>query len=538
MGNTARRSRGELLATFFKNGHNRFKQNIILFFLFQIAFTSTALFSQEEDPKTKFDFSGSFRVRGGVVARDMLLNRTTPNYKVQDSSLEQQTNQQNFQNYINQQLNLAKQGLPVQNSKKKEEIQFYDTRFLYNMNFTTSKYVEGLWGMQVGDIPFGGRGLPVTPGPGGYDPNLVGPGSGGEQGRSQGVNVQTNFLYINLKWPEQFFSAKVGLQLFSSPLGRVMFATGTGVTFSKTFQFIRLVLEFGGLRGRDKNYSDNDSNGFFDKTFQSQDIFFLKFKLDQWSFMKNELYSYWQSNRDRVNNEYGDLYWTGFFNEFNFSRHNFIVHGIYNYGNMRVLTPIRNPQGVTTFNTERPHTIKGGMYDFQYSYRFSDVVNASLVAVGTTGRPGFEKDGTSSNLKGNGYRTLAPGFAISNLAVDFTGGYAIFNGQTFSGLNQYGGFVNWIGFSYWQFTLGYYQLWSSISPEIQHNRNFTETNGYRTSTYMGQEYNFNIRVNLYRDLVLIFRSGIFRTGDGLRAYLDTKDGTNFKEAFFTLEHRF
>ena len=54
----------------------------------------------------------------------------------------------------------------------------------------------------------------------------------------------------------------------------------------------------------------------------------------------------------------------------------------------------------------------------------------------------------------------------------------------------------------------------------------------------GVKFNFNIRWNIFRDLQLIFRSGILKPGDGLRALLDTNNGSYIKEAFFTVEQRF
>ena len=122
--------------------------------------------------------------------------------------------------------------------------------------------------------------------------------------------------------------------------------------------------------------------------------------------------------------------------------------------------------------------------------------------------------------------------------MDFTGGYALFNARTMTGLNNIGTNYTFLAFGPYQFTLGYYQVYSSLSPKIENNRVFNFENGYRTSTYFGQEYNLNMRWNIYRDLQFIFRSGYFIAGDGLYTYLDTRQGSIIREAFFTLEHRF
>lgn len=507
-------------------------------FYFIIFLCSLSLYSQEsESQRTTLNFNGSFRVRALNVGRDMILQRQTPTTPISDLEAENQSRINNQSTQISQDLERRRLGQPSQLSQRKEDISSYDTRFLYNMSFATGKYVEGVWGMQVGDVQFGGRGLSPA-GPDGFDPRVIGPSSGGEKGRAAAVNVQTNFLFLNFRIPESGLFIKVGQQLFSSVQGRVMFSTGTGVSVIKNFQFLRMTFEGGVLRARDQSFLDVDKNGFADRNYQNSNIYYQKYKTEYFRNVKNELYNYFLDDNDRSDSETAQLSWTGLHNEFNFREFSFVVHGIFNAGIVKKRTPILDRNQQTIFSQNQRHFVKGGLYDFQISYRMTESLNLNLILVGTTGRPGYDKNGTEANLKGNGYRTLSPGFSLSNVAVDFTGGYALFNGASFSGLNQYGTFANIIAFGPYQFTVGYYQLWANKSPEIKINRDFNEANGFRASAYLGQEYNLNIRFNVTSDFQILFRSGYFIGGDGLSVLLDTRQGRIFREAFVTFEHRF
>jgi hypothetical protein len=506
-------------------------------FFILLLILSSVIIGQEEESATKLDFSGSLRVRAFDTSRDFLLTRKTPTYPILDPSIENAKVATDIDALLAKEKTALEQAKPSTISKSNENLRYYDTRFLYNMNFTTSKYIEGLWGMQVGDIPFGGKGLVLTD-PNGYDPNKVGIGAGGEQGIASAVNVQTNFLYINFRVPEYNFQSKVGLQLFSSAQGRVLFTTGTGINAIKTIQFMKLTFEGGALKARDRSFSDGDSNGFYDKNLRNSNIYFAKVKYNQLKNYNAELYNYYFYDQDYSDNETSKLNWTGSFNEFNIGNFSLILHGILNHGNVTQIQTFRNEKGVATSYGRNQYFIKGALYDVQLSYRFNDKITAGLIGIGTTGRPGTEKDGVDGSLKHQGYRTLAPGFAISNIGIDFTGGYALFNGKSMSGINEYGAFTNILVYGPVQLTFGYYQLWASKAPEILINRNYNYQNGNISSTYMGEEINFNIRWNIFRDLQMIFRSGILKPGDGLRALLDTNNGSYIKEAFFTVEQRF
>jgi len=509
----------------------------------------TPLFSQEEESGTQLDFSGSFRTRGFLLGRDMPLGRETPTDPVFDKKQEEIARNQEITEIIQEEEKRFLQGLPSRRTQNKENLNFYDTRFLFNMNFATSRYVDGLWGMQVGDITFGSRGIPapaptgtqpdiVIPGPRNLNPNTTGPVSGGELNTPSAVNVRTNFLFMNFKLPESGFQTRVGLQLFTSPGGRVLFATGTGINLMKSFRFLRLTLDTGGLRARERSLLDTDNNGFADRNVASSNIGYMKIKMDYFRNWKPEFYSYGLFDSDRTNNEIGELYWHGFYNEFNYSDLSFVIHGVLNTGRLYQFRPIRDERGNPIFFRNNRHFIKGGLYDLSVTYRIDDTTNISFVAIGTTGRPGSEIDGVDASLKGNGYRHLAPGYAISNIGIDFTGGYALFSAEETSGLNQFGLNYTFLAFGRYQIQLGYFQLYSSLPPRIENNRNFTREAGYNTSTYFGHEYNLNFRWNIFRDLQLIFRSGHFVAGDGLYTLFDTRKGKFIREAFITLEHRF
>lgn len=70
------------------------------------------------------------------------------------------------------------------------------------------------------------------------------------------------------------------------------------------------------------------------------------------------------------------------------------------------------------------------------------------------------------------------------------------------------------------------------------NRDYNFLYGKRTSTFLGQEYNFNVRWNVLSDFQLLFRSGYFEPGDGLKALNDSRIGSYIKEAFVSAEYKF
>ncbi|PJZ71557.1 hypothetical protein CH373_00785 [Leptospira perolatii] len=503
--------------------------------------TSTA-FAQEIEEKTKLDFQGNYRVRGFNLGRDIYTTRQTPVTPYDRNTFLSQQSADAITRYQNE-YNARTKGLPSTISPNREDITYFDTRMTLNMNFSTSKYFEALVGVQVGDVVFGGRGTGQT--------SSVGPGQGGEAGFSSAVNMQTNFLYLNFKLPENAFVARVGLQLFSSAQGRVVFTPGTGVNITKDFRNLNTTVEGGWFVAKQNNLTDMDKNTYADRNYQGTNIYFYRVKTSFINIAKHEIYSYFldDSNKevqDRTGlygtvsreSEVGQLFWHGLFNEFNFSNFSVIVHGIVNHGRVHSLNPYRDVYGNETFRKYDTYHIKGGFFDLQLTYRYSETATFNLIGLGSTGRPGYEKDGTKSNLHGNGYRTLLPGFAVSNIANDFTGGYALFSARDMSGIYEYGAYTDLVVAGPLVLTLGYYRLYGSKSPLTDNNRFFNESNGYHTSAYFGQEYNLNLRWNAFRDMQLLLRSGYFISGDGLKAYLDTTQGKILRELFITAEHRF
>ena len=497
---------------------------------------SSSIRADDSEQRTLFEFSGSFRTRAFNMGRDMLLYRKNSTLPIYDKQAESDARSVNAQNAFNTEVDARLKGKPSTIQRQDESIRYYDTRVLLNLNFITSKYLDGLWGMQVGDIPFGGKGISPTK----NDPYTTGPGSGGEMGQSSGTNVQTNFLYINFKLPSQSFNIRTGIQLFSSAQGRVLYTNGAGVQITKDLRNKNATFEGGWIRARDRSIPYPDGNGFNTKNYVNTNIYFIKLKLNPVRNIKNEIYSYLLNDTDRTDpaKETGNLFWHGLFNEFTFTRLSFSIHGIFNTGTLKTSNPYRISSGTEVYEKYDRHKIKGALFDFQLNYNYTDKITLGLVGIGTTGRPGYEKDGVLSANKGNGYRTLSPGFAISNIGIDFTGGYALFSGKSMSGLIEYGAFSNILVYGPLQLTFGYYRLYSSKSPEIENNREFNLDAGKKTSNYMGHEYNFNIRWNMFRDLQLLFRSGVFIAGDGLKVLFDAPYGKKIYEAFFTLEHKF
>ncbi|TGK07182.1 hypothetical protein EHO59_03480 [Leptospira semungkisensis] len=505
-------------------------------------FAGVSLSAQEVEEKTKIDFQGNYRVRAFNLGRDIYTTRQTPVTPYNRQTFLNQYNQQVAQSFQDE-LTAREKGLPTTTSPQKEDQTYYDTRMTLNMNFSTSKYFEALVGVQIGDIIFGGRGVTQS--------STVGPGQGGQATFSSAVNIQTNFLYLNFKLPEKGFSARVGLQLFTSAQGRVVFIPGTGVNLTKDIRDWNTTLEGGWFVAQQNNFTDLDQNAYSDKNYQGSNIYFYKIKTSFFNNAKHELYTFYLDDNLRdlqtVTGVYGtvsqtsdssDLFWHGLFNEFNFSDFTLVVHGIYNHGRVKSLNPYRDASGNVVQDKYDLYNIKGGFFDTQLSYRYNESLSFTMMGSGSTGRPGYEKDGTKSNLHGNGYRTLLPGYSLSNIANDFTGGYALFSGKDMSGLYEYGLYSDIVLSGPLVLTVGYYRLYGTKSPLMDNNRFYNADNFYQTSAYFGQEYNLNLRYSAFRDMQILLRSGYFIAGNGLKAFLDTTHGTVLHELFVTAEHRF
>lgn len=235
------------------------------FLSFGVVFLINPLSAQEIEEKTKIDLQGNYRVRGFNLGRDIYSSRQTPVTPFDKQAFQNQY-QQNVNNQIQNEINARSRGLPTTLSPSREDMTYYDTRMTLNMNFATSKYFEALAGVQIGDMIFGGKGV-------GQSSN-IGPGQGGEATYSTAVNIQTNFLYLNFKLPEKSFTTRVGLQLFTSAQGRVIYIPGTGVTMTKDIRNWNMTLEGGWLIAKQNNLTDLDKNSFADKNYQGNNIYF------------------------------------------------------------------------------------------------------------------------------------------------------------------------------------------------------------------------------------------------------------------------
>lgn len=498
------------------------------------------IYSQESGEQgTKFNMTGTMRFRTFDLSRDTPIARTTGTAFTNDISGTYNTLATSYYNSLLDDYNRALKSQPTYRSKRKEHLNYMDARLFLNMEFITSQYFDGVVGITVGDIPFGGRGQTTS----GNTPNLLdsytqGPGSGGETGQAIPINIQTSLLYLNIRLRNYNFYSRVGIQLFSSPQGRVFFATGAGILMNKDFKENKFSLEGGWIRTRERSIADLDNNGFNDKR-RNINVLFAKGRLYKFNNLKNELYVYGSFDNDNtdINREVGNLFWTGLFNEYTSSNFNFIVHGVVNHGRVGTVNSLVNKSGETLIEKQNHYNIKGALGDIQGTYFYNNKLNFNAIVIGTTGRPGRDNDGSEASYKNSGYRTLSPGFAISNIGIDFTGGYALFSARNMSGLVEYGGFTNYI-LGPVQLTFGLYQLHASQAPRLGVNRLYNSLLNRNSSTYMGDEINFNVRWNVFIDFQILFRSGIFFPKDGVRAIYDFNGGSYIQEAFISGEYKF
>ncbi|MBP7282132.1 MAG: hypothetical protein KBA66_11175 [Leptospiraceae bacterium] len=507
--------------------------NIFLFlFLICVSF----LYSQDVEQPTKFVISGSMRFRGFMLGRDTLLTRQNPVYPIYNPQLEFSDLQTKNSKLFNQELNARLAGKQSTLSPQKENLNYFDSRALINFQFFTSQYFDGLVGLQFGDITFGGKQISNTDR---NNPALVGHGTGGELGQTTPVNMRTNFLYLNFNLKKYDFTSRYGIQFFSSPQGRLVFAIGSGAHLTKGIPEYKMVLEGGWIRSRERSAADYDGNGFNEKR-QNVNVVYFKVKLTPFSGYKLELYNYSQSDNDQTDlfRETGSLFWYGILNEWNLGTFNISVHGIYNHGNLKALRTQRNLSEKEVYQERRNYNISGGLWDLIFSYSYNSQIKLNLIGIGTTGRPGYSKDGVPASYKGGGYRMLFSDFTISNIAIDFTGGYALFAANSMSGLYEVGSFANLIVWGPLELTVGYYHLYANKAPTLEINRDYNFLYGKHSSNFLGREYNFNVRWNVFSDFQLLFRSGYFEPGNGLKALNDSRIGSYIKEAFISAEYKF
>lgn len=496
----------------------------------------TAVFSDEPEQQRKFNITGTMRFRGFVLGRDTPLSRQNATYPYYNPPLEASALDSTNAKMLNTETAARLTGKPSTLSPKNEKLNYYDTRVLLNFEFFTSQYFDGFAGVQIGDMTFGGSSVSNSDR---NNPSILGSGTGGEIGQQTPVNLRSNFLYINFKLKEYDFTSRYGIQFFSSALGRLVFAIGSGAVMTKGIPSYKLILEGGWIRTRERTAADLDGNGYNDKR-QNVNVTFLKAKFTPINGYSLELYNYTSVDNDQTDSfrETGNLYWWGVFNEWRYGTFTMMAHGIYNNGNLKALQSIRNANEQEVYQQRKDYTISGGLWDFQISYSYNPQIKLNLIGIGTTGRPGYSKDGVPANYKGGGYRTIFPDFSISNIAIDFTGGYALFSARNMTGLYEVGSFVNIIVPGPFELTVGYYHLYANRSPFIENNRDYNAFYDKQTSNFMGREYNLNLRWNVLSDFQLLFRSGYFETGSGLKALMDSRSGSYIKEAFITAEYKF
>jgi hypothetical protein len=520
------------------------KISSLFFILLSLSFLLPlhSILSDPAGSPTKINYNGNIRTRGFLLGKDFLTERQTPTTPYnRETFIEEESIK--VLNKVNDEIQARIKGEPSTVTPSKEKLNFYDAWILMNIDYMISENLDALWGFRAGNIVLGGRPQSRT----NLDaPLVMGPGSGGQMGLGEtaGVNVQTTFLYMNFKVPSYLMSFRLGIQLFTSVRGRVIYTRGGGASFNKDYTKYKMSLQGGWIRSKERTFVDRDANSYADKYYMSTNVYFLKLKNDYLGWYKNEIYTYYYQDTDYTdaNREHGYLGWVGFFNEFTLQKYNLVLHGIYNYGKLRTARAINDDKGKLVFTAMDRHYIKGGLADVELSYRIDNNTTVGFLGMAATGRPGNEQDGVSSSLRGNGFKSLYPGFTISNMAIDWIGGYALFATGSFNapltGMIEAGTYLNFLLFEKLQTTVGYYRLYSFKSPHIENNRYFNEANFRRTSNYFGQEVNLNFRLPVFSGFQLTFRSGYLIPGDGYRAYIDSLYGSYIKEAFLSADSFF
>ncbi|MBU42659.1 MAG: hypothetical protein CMN76_05530 [Spirochaetaceae bacterium] len=498
-----------------------------------LAFPTSSLSSQTAPVLEKFDYNGSMLVRGFFTSRDLPLEKQTatlcPNpFTTSTSSGTTGT------------------ATTSNNSKCREERDFYTTRFRLNLAFRPSNYVDIIYGLEVGELEFGD----ATAG-------NSGPGSGGTGSGS--ANLETRELRLKVHNEKNTLSFHAGIFPYGTPNGFVAATSGAGFLINHSVPDWFSEFELYYIKKEDQSRVDRDSNGFNDDNYKDVDVVLGNWKFSGLPGYRSELYGLYRGD-NRTEDDNGNLrdtsrlYWAGFYQRYRWGRFDFMLHVIGNWGN--VYSPNRELpredllEGTTVLNLaneaenylpnqREKYKIDAGAGEAEIGYQITDRIKFSLALAGASGRRGVEPDGTSVDYRRDQFHYASQAYQFSEIAVDSSGGYSLFTLGDLTGLVVRGARLEAQLFESVDTLLGYYSLHSYRTPTIDYNQFFTRfPAGKAPSSYFGQEINWRVNWRPFSDLTLSAYVAYFDAGDGYKVLRDVEFGDRALEIMVSANQTF
>lgn len=471
-----------------------------------------------QDGFDRFQYNGSMNVRGFYLWRDLPLLR-------QEESV------------------CPGPGSDVR-SLCREELDYYQARLRTNLAFRPSAYADILYGLEVGYFTFGRDDVP-----------RVGPGSGGQG--SGAANLTTRELRLRLHNSSDTLAFNSGVFYYGTPEGLVLANSGAGFLFEfdrPQWDSAFNVLYF---RKEDNSRIDGDSSGFSDDNYQDVVLSAFSWEYTGVSGLRSELYGVYRGDDRSVddNGEFKDterLYWGGIFLRYRYGSFGLSFHAVGNWGRIyrheSIVEPVMLddeiiqdliPPGASEPDFRAKYAVNAGAGHLRFTYQITDRLELIASIAGASGRLGAEPDGSDSELRNDQFRDAGTGFQYSNIALNASGGYALFANGKLTGLVPRGIAVQWQVFESIESELGYYSIRFYWTPTIDYNQFFTEfPGGKRTTDYLGEEWNLRLTWRGFSDLTVESRAAMFVAGDGYKVLNDIKYGDRMYEIMVMVNQYF
>ncbi len=477
-----------------------------------------------------FDYNGSMLIRGFYTSRDLPLEKQTttlcPNPYTSSSS--------------------GSTATATNDSRCREEGDFYTARFRLNLAFRPSNFVDIIYGLEVGELQFGDTTTGNT-----------GPGSGGTGSGS--ANLETRELRLKIHNEEDTFSFNAGIFPYGTPNGFVAATSGAGfyINYSVSDWFSEFELYY--IKKEDQSRVDRDSNGFNDDNYKDVDVVLGNWKYSGLPGYRSELYGLYRGDNRTVDDsgnirDTSRLYWAGFYQRYRWGRFNFMLHIIGNWGNVYSTTrefpreDLLAGSSVLTLAEEAENyipdqrdkrKIDAGAGEAEIGYQITDRYKLSLAIAGASGRRGVEPDGRSVDYRRDQFHYASQAYQFSEISVDSSGGYSLFALGDLTGLIVRGVRFEAQIYESVDTSLGYYSLHSYRTPTIDYNQFFTEFPGGKgPSSYFGEEINWRVNWRPYGDLTLSAYVAYFDAGDGYKVLRDIEFGDRALEIMISANQTF
>ena len=478
-------------------------------------------------------------------------------------------------------------------SRCREEQDFTRMRLRVNFALRPSKFVDVLYGLEVGYITFGD------------EDDKEGPGSGGQG--SGATNLETRQLIMRIHNEADTFAGQAGVYNIGTPEGIVLAGSGAGFRLNWDKQSWASRFVFDGIRAQDNSRVDDDSNGFSDDNYQDVNLAVASWNYTGVRWLDTTLYGVYRGDdsmriADDDGQETSRMYWGGLYFKVKTGRFYMVLHAIGNWGrferpnkleylseparllvedeiqergyliedddddNDYIQAPFDPTQNFYVALPRKKYKVNAGAGHAEIGFKATDRLEFVATAAGGSGRLGPEPDNSESFTRTDQFRTAGSVFQHSQIAVDSNGGYSIFSLGQLTGVVQRGFKTKARLFSALEAEIGYFETYTYRPPVMDYNQYHTRYPFYLRwklndrdqieierdddvlftahplvrgdSSYIGHEWNLAFTYRIFADLTLQGTAAVFTAGDGYRILKDVQYGGQIGEASISLNQTF